>query len=570
MRTLKPKLLAALTMLTVSYSVSIASGQGTAFTYQGKLNNGVSTASGTYNLQFTLYSTNIGGIPAAEPVTNTGVSITNGLFTVTIDFGSGVWNGETNWLEIGVESNGVSGFTTLAPRQQLTPTPYAITAANVLGGGLSAGVYGNAVALSNPANQFTGSYAGNGAGLSNVAGTLAAQTVAGTSVQAAPNTAYLLTNNSLVTVTLPLAPNPGDVIRLACSGYSGWQLLQNPGQSVLGVNLVGSGGNWSQVVTNRGLNRWIHLVSSPDGNHLVAVGVGSLLLSEDGGATWTNFFGLPSYAICESADGSQLAQAVPGNGINVSTNFGTNFSLNFMLDSNWSAIAASTDFSHMAAAVSGGGIYYSSGPTTNWAASDAPTSNWVAIAASLDGSRMAAVAAGGGIYVSKDFGTNWTPAAAPTNAVWSGIASSADGSRLAASAANGIYISSDSGTSWAIASGLTNTSSWDSIASSADGTHLIAGTSSSGAGVFISTDAGVTWAPAKLPGGDTWYAMASSGAGTFVAAGNISGAIYIYKTATTTGTTGYLSGGGNTAVTLEYMGNGIFLPISHEGTLLPH
>ena len=53
-----------------------------------------------------------------------------------IDFGPGVFTGATNWLEIGVETNGASSFTTLTPRQQLTPTPYAIfaeSASNLLG-----------------------------------------------------------------------------------------------------------------------------------------------------------------------------------------------------------------------------------------------------------------------------------------------------------------------------------------------------------------------------------------------------------------------------------------------------
>ena len=55
-----------------------------------------------------------------------------------IDFGAGVFTGETNWLQIGVATNGVSSFTLLTPRQQLTPTPYAIfanTASNLSGSG---------------------------------------------------------------------------------------------------------------------------------------------------------------------------------------------------------------------------------------------------------------------------------------------------------------------------------------------------------------------------------------------------------------------------------------------------
>jgi hypothetical protein len=56
------------------------------------------------------------------------VVATNGLFTVLVDFGPGVFTGETNWLEIGVETNGTTLVTTLTPRQQLTPVPYAIYA----------------------------------------------------------------------------------------------------------------------------------------------------------------------------------------------------------------------------------------------------------------------------------------------------------------------------------------------------------------------------------------------------------------------------------------------------------
>lgn len=110
--------------------------QGTAFTYQGQLVSSGAPASGIYNLSFTLFTVPAGGSAAAGPVITNGVIVTNGLFTVTIDFGSGVFIGQTNWLEIGVETNGVNTFTTLAPRQQLTPTPYAIfahTASNLLG-----------------------------------------------------------------------------------------------------------------------------------------------------------------------------------------------------------------------------------------------------------------------------------------------------------------------------------------------------------------------------------------------------------------------------------------------------
>lgn len=112
---------------------SSLSAQGTAFTYQGRLNASGSPASGTYNLVFSLFTTNTAGVAVAGPVTNSAVFVTNGLFTTAIDFGSAPWNGETNWLQIEVESNTTTPFSTLSPRQQLTPTPYAIFAESISG-----------------------------------------------------------------------------------------------------------------------------------------------------------------------------------------------------------------------------------------------------------------------------------------------------------------------------------------------------------------------------------------------------------------------------------------------------
>ena len=108
---------------------SAAFAQGTAFAYQGRLNNGGSPAAGTFDFVFTLYDTNITGLAIAGPVTNNGVGVTNGLFTTLVDFGPGAFTGgATNWLEIGVATNGVLTFNTLAPRQELTPVPYAVYA----------------------------------------------------------------------------------------------------------------------------------------------------------------------------------------------------------------------------------------------------------------------------------------------------------------------------------------------------------------------------------------------------------------------------------------------------------
>ena len=117
--------LAFLSILNPQLSTTLA--QGTAFTYQGRLNNSGNPASGSYDMAFSLFATNSSGVPFAGPVTNTAVAVSNGLFTTMVDFGN-VFTGGSNWLEIAVSTNGANDFVTLAPRQQLTPVPYAITA----------------------------------------------------------------------------------------------------------------------------------------------------------------------------------------------------------------------------------------------------------------------------------------------------------------------------------------------------------------------------------------------------------------------------------------------------------
>jgi len=169
---MKTKLHCLFIALALLAGINQTVAQGTAFTYQGQLFAGTNPASGTYNLTFSLFNVNSGGSAVAGPFTNNGVIVTNGLFTVLINFGSGVFIGQTNWLQIGVATNGVNTFTTLTPRQQLTPTPYAIYAESANAVGISgtlpaasfSGTYGNAVTLNNAGNSFSG----NGAGLTSV------------------------------------------------------------------------------------------------------------------------------------------------------------------------------------------------------------------------------------------------------------------------------------------------------------------------------------------------------------------------------------------------------------------
>lgn len=137
--------------------------QGTLFTYQGRLNDASNPADGSYDLLFKLYDSPTGGLQQGFSVTNLNTPVSNGLFTLTLDFGNS-FSGAPRWLDIAARTNLLGAFVALTPRQLITPSPYAITASKVAAGGLASGTYGGALILNNPANSFSG----DGGGLTNV------------------------------------------------------------------------------------------------------------------------------------------------------------------------------------------------------------------------------------------------------------------------------------------------------------------------------------------------------------------------------------------------------------------
>jgi hypothetical protein len=166
MKTSKTILATLLFLSTLNLPLSTAFAQGTAFTYQGQLQNNGSPANGIYDFQFVMYYAATGG-PAILSLQRPATAVTNGLFTLTLDYGTNIpaalFSGGARWLEIAVKTNGGSVFTIVAPRQQVTPTPYAITAGSVVNGGLPT-TYSNVVTFNNPGNSFTG----DGSGLTGV------------------------------------------------------------------------------------------------------------------------------------------------------------------------------------------------------------------------------------------------------------------------------------------------------------------------------------------------------------------------------------------------------------------
>ena len=191
-------------------------GQGTALTYQGRLLDNGQPGNGSYDLTFTAFNASTGG-PANGALTNTGVAVSGGLFTTVLDFG-GVPDGHPFWFQLGVRTNGGGTFTTVSPRQAATPTLYALfanTASNLVGSLPVAQLSGTVPLAQLPAEvvvssgpsgvNLTGTFAGNGGGLTNVAAANLVGTIADARLSAniprlnVPNTATAATAVPIIT-----------------------------------------------------------------------------------------------------------------------------------------------------------------------------------------------------------------------------------------------------------------------------------------------------------------------------------------------------------------------------------
>jgi hypothetical protein len=647
-----------------------ARAQPTAFTYQGRLNNGTNPANGSYDFQFQIY--NAGSVVVGGPLTNAPVAVSNGLFTVALDFGSSVFSGGALTLEIGVRTNGSAGaYSILSPRQPILSVPYAVQSLNssnalnlasplqgtnitgtipdaqlstnvaLLNGSQTFGganLFGGAVTATNPANVFKGAFSGNGIGLTNlsttnlvgilpdarlstnvallngsqtfggsnvftgavtatnsnnvfngaisgsghgltnVPGAFFWVTVSGTNVQANPNTGYIVTNNvSPVEIALPSAPSIGDVYKVAAVGAAGWIITQTNNQTIIAGNLSSSvGQSWT---SNGPPAYWSAVGSSASGSTLVAaIYGGQIYNSTNSGVTWSVRDSARLWSdVASSADGTLWVATVGSGGSSPQSGFiytSANSGATWTQRANslpWVSCASSSSGNNLVAVAYTNGIYTSSNAGQNWVQRVNDSLLWSSVASSADGTKLVASVNGGQIYTSTNSGVSWLGTGSP-NEYWSSVASSSDGTRLVAVVNSGeLYISTDSGATWTPSTpGLSE--QWTSVASSSDGSQLAAvyGTTSSGY-IYTSSDSGATWTQRVGAPNTTWTGIASSADGSQLVAvigGGNSGYIYISSNAsTTTGTAGYLSGAQHTAIELEYVGNGIFLPLSHEGTI---
>src|SRR5437867_9573645 len=125
----KNPLAVAASALALLLAATSAFAQASSFNYQGRLTDGGTAANGNYDLQFALFDSLSGGAQVGSTQTLNTVAVSNGVFTVSLDFGANAFTCASRFLEISARPTGGS-FTLLTPRQQVTSTPYAVRSLN--------------------------------------------------------------------------------------------------------------------------------------------------------------------------------------------------------------------------------------------------------------------------------------------------------------------------------------------------------------------------------------------------------------------------------------------------------
>lgn len=123
---IRPITFASIVLSSLAASTLIAQPLTDSFTYQGQLIDEGVPATGLYDVTFRVFDAASGGVVVGN-VSQT-VEAIDGLFEAFLDFGTmgAVFDSdETRWLELRMREVGQPGFTTLLPRQRLTPAPVA-------------------------------------------------------------------------------------------------------------------------------------------------------------------------------------------------------------------------------------------------------------------------------------------------------------------------------------------------------------------------------------------------------------------------------------------------------------
>ena len=100
--------------------VSIAATVGSKFSYQGVLKENGSPANGSRDMTFRLYSDDTCSTQVSSDIVESGVQVTDGLFSVELDVTHSDFDGQGLWLEVEVGGTKIGC-------QEILPVPYALS-----------------------------------------------------------------------------------------------------------------------------------------------------------------------------------------------------------------------------------------------------------------------------------------------------------------------------------------------------------------------------------------------------------------------------------------------------------
>src|SRR5262245_48703054 len=126
---MRAKLAAALilALATTATPTHAQTPAGSAWTYQGQLEASGVPLNCFVDLRCSLFDAASGGNQQCSTIQRDGINVVQGRFTINLDFGAGMFNGDARWLEMQVRYPASTGsWTTLSPRPPTMPTHYAI------------------------------------------------------------------------------------------------------------------------------------------------------------------------------------------------------------------------------------------------------------------------------------------------------------------------------------------------------------------------------------------------------------------------------------------------------------
>eukprot|EP01034_Spumella_vulgaris_P028259 gene28259-35091_t len=297
------------------------------------------------------------------------------------------------------------------------------------------------------------------------------------------------------------------------------------------------------------------LATSGNGQYVTAGQYGSIYVSSNYGADFTQAT-LPVaiesfYSLSTSSSGQNIYAIITNVPLLQSFDYGVTWTVaNTPVNQNvptyyYRAVSCDSAGENVYTAVYYGGLYFysdnytSPSPTaytaptptpsvaSTWIQANAPYSSYAGIALSQSGQYAVAYGQyGAGIFISSDFGYSFGYTNADNYAVWMGVVMSSSASTMfALSQYYGIYMSSDYGNSWTLNNNVPTYSYLNCIAASSDLQYVFVGATNGGS-LFISSDGGNSFTAASVSAygyaQNTWYAIACSESGQYIAASSYS------------------------------------------------